>query len=195
MMGWGNLPHEGSADRKAPDGRWLGLTTRSGDFEEVARQAVCECGWRSPYEHLVPPRPRDVERDERGIPHGAVWDAWIAEVEAAEGVCYEDWRMGHYEPLLGYEPETQLVLARTEGGPRHFLAGLPVPAGATLELLLDDGDWVSIRYEWSWRRDELPQAYIALGVPNGARAFGERPAVSFELPSTAILRWPRSHER
>ena len=44
----------------------------------------------------------------------------------------------HFEPLLGYEPPTQWMLCRIEGGPR-FLEARPVHATATLELLLDDG--------------------------------------------------------
>jgi hypothetical protein len=45
-VGWGASPHEGWPDRRAPDGRWLGATTRGGDPDPVACQAACECGWR-----------------------------------------------------------------------------------------------------------------------------------------------------
>jgi hypothetical protein len=78
-------------------------------------------------EHPVPPRP-DSPRDERGIPYGPEYDAWIAARETADTACWEDWNAEHYEPLLGYEPHTQLILARTEGGRRHFLDGRPVHA-------------------------------------------------------------------
>jgi hypothetical protein len=65
-----------------------------------------------------------------------------------------------------------------------------VHAGATLELLLDDGHWLRIRYEWSWRADELPRGYATLGVPAPAEEVTDSPLVSFELPARAILRWP-----
>jgi hypothetical protein len=138
----------------------------------------------------VPPRPADLPHDERGLPYGSEYDAWIAALEAAEEACWEDWNAEHYQPLLGYEPHTQLILGRTEGGPRHFLDGRHVHAGATPELLLGDGHWLRIRYEWSWGADELPRGYAALGVPARAQGVTDAPLVSFELPARAILRWP-----
>jgi hypothetical protein len=190
-MGWGHEPHEGWADEKLPDGSWLGPTRRGGDPDPVARQAVCGCGWRSERERAVPPRPAELPRDERGLPYGPEYDAWIASLEAAEEACWEDWNAEHYQALLGYEPHTQLILGRTEGGARHFLDGRPVHAGATLERLLDDGHWLQVRYEWSWQPDTSPTAHVALGVPAGARELVDPPAVSFELPPRAILRWPQ----
>ena len=172
----------------------VGATSRGGDPDPVAYQAVCGCGWRSDREHPVPPRPTVVETDAQGRPCGAKWDAWWAAREAAEDRCWEDWTAEHFEPLLGYEPHTQLILARTDGGQRHFLDGRPVHAGARLELLLDDGRWVSVRYEWSWQPDEPPRAYLALGVPTPARAITDAPVVSFALPAPAILRWPSRDE-
>ena len=190
-MGWGHEPHEGYADRRWPDGRWSGPTLRGRDPDAVAYQAVCSCGWRCEREHSVPPRPVDLPKDERGIPYGREWDAWIAAREAADERCWEDWNAEHYEPLLGYEPHTQLILGRTEGGRRHFLDGRPVQACATLELLLDDGRWLAIRYEWSWQPNVPPTAHIALGVPAGARTLSIDPlTASFDLPPRAILRWP-----
>ena len=188
-MGWGQEPHEGWADEKLPDGRWFGPTRRGGDPDPVAQQAVCSCGWRSEREHLMPPRPAELPRDERGLPYGPEYDAWIVAREAAEEACWEDWNAGHYQPLLGYGPRTQLILGRTEGGPRHFLDGRAVHAGATLELLLDDGRWLAVRYEWSWQPEVLSAAHVALGVPTRARELVATPTVSFELPSRAILRW------
>ena len=118
-------------------------------------------GWRSEREHRVPPAPPDVPRDERGIRHGPAWDEWIAALEAASDACREDWNAEHFEPLLGYEPHQQLVLARDDGGP-----ALPRRASrarrVVLELLAHDGRWLSVRYEWGWD-DSPPTAHLALG--------------------------------
>ncbi len=95
------------------------------------------------------------------------------------------------EALLGYEPHTQLILANDAGGPRHFLDGRAVHAGATLELLLEDGRWLEVRYQWSWHSLVPPTAHIALGVPAGTRTLlsVDPPAATFELAARAILRW------
>jgi len=139
----------------------------------------------------VPPRPGDLPRDERGLPYGSEYDAWIAELEAADSACWEDWNAEHYQPLLGYEPHTQLILARTDGGPRHCLDGRPVSAGSSLELLLEDGSWLAVRYEWSWQSDSPPTAHFALGLPDQARGVANSPVASIALAPQAILRWPR----
>lgn len=189
-MGWGTEPHEGWADEKLPDGSWLGPTRRGGDPDPIAVKAVCSCGWRSEREHPIPPRPENLPTDERGLPYGDAYDAWITAREAADNHCFEDWHAEHYQPLLGYEPHTQLILAKSGGGLRHYLDGQPVHAGATLELLLGDGRWVRVRYEWSWHPDRPPTAHLELGLPPGGAGIAEAPVVSFALPSRAILRWP-----
>jgi hypothetical protein len=85
--------------------------------------------------------------DEHGVPVGPAYDEWIAQRETADEACWQDWDAEHFQPLLGYEPDTQLILATDEGGQRHYLNGRRVHPGAGLELLLDDGRWVAIRYE------------------------------------------------
>ena len=189
-MGWGTAEHEGFADEKRPDGSWSGGTTRSGDPDAVAYQAACSCGWRSEREHPVPPRPDGVPRNEQGLPHGPEWDTWIASLEAASDACWEDWRAEHFDPLLGYEPHTQLIEATDRGGRRHFLDGRPVHAGMMLELLLPDGGWLQGRYEWSYVAGQRPTFHVTLGGPAEAERQGELPGVSFELPARAVLRWP-----
>ena len=124
------------------------------------------------------------------MPYGPEYDAWIAALKAADNACWEDWNAEHYAPLLGYEPHTQLILGRSEGGQRHFLDGHPVRAGSTLELLGADGRWLTICYEWSWDGDRPPTAHPALGVPRGAERLVDAPLASFALPPSAILRWP-----
>jgi hypothetical protein len=92
--------------------------------------------------------------------------------------------------MLGYEPGSQLILGRSDGGPRHFLNGHPVHAGSSLELLLDDGTWLPIRYEWTWDPAKEPTAYAALAVPAPAKKIIDPSLVQFTLPPGAILRWP-----
>lgn len=76
-----------------------------------------------------------------------------------------------------------------------FLDGHAVHTGAELELLLANGHWVPLRYEWSWRDDEAPNAHLALGAPPEAQRQGVQPTVAFELPARAILRWPTRRSR
>lgn len=189
-MGWGTEPHEGWADERLADGRWTGGTRRGGEGDAVLVQAACGCGWRSDREHPVPPRPANLPCDERGVSYGPEYDGWIAELEAAEDACWQDWNAEHYQPLLGYEPHTQLILGRGEGGQRHFLDGHPVHAGAALEVLMANGTWLRVRYEWSFADGTLPTAAAALGVPDAAQNFQEPSIVEFALPADAILRWP-----
>ena len=150
---------------------------------------MCGCGWRSEREHPLPSRPANIPRDNRGVPYGPEYDAWIAAREAADNARREDWNAEHYQALLGDEPHTQLILGRSDGGPRHYLGGKPGHAGGTLELLTGSGDWLPVRYEWDWNVDHGPRAYFNLGLPAPARGVTEPPDVSVALPSTAILRW------
>lgn len=189
-MGWGTNEHEGYADEKRADGSWSGPSHRGGDPDAIAYQAVCSCGWRSEREHPVPPRPQAMPRDERGLAHGPVYDAWIAALEEANDACMDDWDAEHFQPMLGYEPHQQLVLGRSDGGQRHFLDGLPVHAGDNLELLCADGHWLRVRYEWSGEHDQAPTAHVALGAPPEAERQGLHPTVNFTVPSRAVLRWP-----
>ena len=94
--------------------------------------------------------------------------------------------------VTGSEPRTQLILGQVEGGPRHFLDRQPVHAGATLELLLDNGRWITVGYEWTWQPGALSTAHVALGVRPRTRELGaaDPPTVAFELTPRAILRWP-----
>ena len=71
---------------------------------------------------------------------------------------------------------SRLVLTEEGGGPRYLLAGRPVNAGDTIEF--DDGDgWISARFEWSHRLDDVPELHLADGTI--------RP-----LPNEALFRWP-----
>ena len=75
---------------------------------------------------------------------------------------------------------------RNGGGDRHYLAGKAVHCGTALELLVQGGRWVPVRYELA--RGE-PVAYLHLGGP-GER-FGATDVVHFDLPTDAVLRWRR----
>ena len=109
-------------------------------------------------------------------------------------------RMGRNPSVMGSEPRsvtgselrTQLILGQAEGGPRQFLDGQPVHVGATLELLLDNGRWITVGYEWTWQPDALSTAHVALGVRPRARELGaaDPPTVACELTPRAILRRP-----
>ena len=123
---------------------------------------------------------RPARRARRAI--RAAWEAWIAALEAAGDACLDDWRAEHFDPLLGYEPHTQLIEASDAGGRRHFLDGRPVHAGMTLELLLPGGHWLAGRYEWSYVAGELPTLHVELGGTAEAERQGEVPAVPFPLP-------------
>lgn len=56
------------------------------------------------------------------------------------------------------QPTTQgheLTLGRDGGGPRHFLDGQPVHAGAALDLLMPSGKWLPVRYESAYPHARL----------------------------------------
>lgn len=75
----------------------------------------------------------------------------------------------------------RLVLGTDAGGLRHFVDGQPVHAGYVLEVELEDGTWVQMRYEWNFTRDAPPVFYLALAGPAVAKV---------TLPESARLRWP-----
>ena len=123
------------------------------------------------------------------MPCGLGYDAWIAAREAADSACWEDWNAEQCQVLLGHEPHTQLILGRSDGGPRDYLGGKPVQVSNGLELLTDWGDWLPVRYEWDWNPEHGPRAYYDLGLPAPARGVTEPADGSVALPSPAILRW------
>lgn len=97
----------------------------------------------------------------------------------------------HFGPLAGLDRAHLLILARDDVGAGHFLDGHPVHAGTPLELLTEGQHWQPITYEWSWDPDRPPSASIALGTrPRSTTVRLEAPVASFELPASAILRWP-----
>jgi len=186
-MGWGTNEHEGIADGKRADGTWTDGTWRGshGDYDRpVAVQATCSCGWRSEQLHAIGLCSTD----------SAAREPWWARSGQAEERCYDDWRAEHYDPLLGYEPHSQLILARDSGGERHFLNGRPVHAGSALELKLQE-TWVKVIYESSWSSGLTATASLLLGGPAEAERQGDTPLVSFALPPRAVLRWPQNGQR
>jgi hypothetical protein len=190
-LGWGQEPHEGWADRKFADGTWRGPTTHGSEPDPVAVRAACSCGWHSEREHKLPQRPEEHQAVGGSGRSEVARQTWLENLSAADDACWEDWRTEHYSPLLGYEPDTLLILGRTEGGLRHFLNGEPVHAGARLELQLDGGNWLPVRYEWSFSETTPPMAYVALALPEPAQGIAGPPLIQFALPTDAILRWPQ----
>jgi hypothetical protein len=176
-------------DEQRADGTWSGPARGRGDPDVIAYRAACSCGWHADREHAVPGSWPNILRDDRGVPHGPAWDAWRDAFAVVESACHEDWNAGHFEPLLGYEPHQHLVLAHDDRGPCHVLDGLPVHAGAGLQLLAADGHWLAIRYEWTGD-ERQPTAHMALGAPPEARRQEFLPTVEFSLPPRAILRRP-----
>jgi hypothetical protein len=188
-MGWGQEPYEGWADKKLPDGAGSGRHAVAAILIPLRlRRCAAVGGVLSASIGSRPARPisRATTVACRMAPE---CDAWIAAREAADNACWEDWNAEHCQALLGHEPHTQLILGRSDGGPRHYLDGKPVHAGDTLELLTDSEDWLPVRYEWDWNVEHAPRAYFNLGLPAPARGVTEPPDVSVALPSTAILRW------
>lgn len=181
-MGWGNHPHEGYAEERRSIAGWTGGTTRAGQGERIEMRAACSCGWAGADRLAIPARPAG---------EGADLDGYFQQLEDLDEQCRAEWHVEHLSPLLDEDPNNHLVLARTNGGPRHFLAGQPVHAGEPLELQLDGGTWLPVTYEWSWQPDRPPTGTIALaGPPGAARAGVEPPVARLDLPPSAVLRWP-----
>jgi len=71
---------------------------------------------------------------------------------------------------------SRLELQHESGGRRHYLNGEPVHAGEILEMYRD-GKWITGRYEWTFREDELPVFYV-------------NEAGGYIIKSDDDLRWP-----
>jgi len=93
------------------------------------------------------------------------------------------------DSYAGPDPGQVLMLSSDGGGPRHFLAGLPVHAGSVLEVLLEGGRWLRVRYEWTARVNEEPTFYLALGRAWETNEDQGGPVAKLQLPSDAALRW------
>jgi hypothetical protein len=64
------------------------------------------------------------------------------------------------ETKEGAHPE----LRQDPDGPRYYFADEPLHAGDIVELLTDDGSWVTSRYEYYWDRQEGNlDAYLCVG--------------------------------
>ena len=90
-----------------------------------------------------------------------------------------DWlelRQGAEALLPTFDAEGEMTFAWRSPGSRYFLQGEPVHAGDVLELLLDDGQWQPVRFEWSAAPERRP-----IMVINQHDAFA--------LPDQAIFRW------
>ncbi len=86
------------------------------------------------------------------------------------------WRMMATEIATG-----ELLELRTEaGGLRYYLAGKPIHAGELRDLLLDDGSWALGRFEWNYRKEELPWLYVDTETGD---------AIELD-PEKFRLRWP-----
>jgi hypothetical protein len=181
-------------------------------FPPSASQHQVGAGAVAPGGKAVPPGMSDPRETLRGMGWGTAEHEGFADERRADGswsggtirsgapdavacqaVCSCGWRSEreHFDPLLGYEPHMQLIEAADGGGRRHFLDGRPVHAGATLELLMPDEQWLRGRYEWSYAGGEPPTFYIVLGGPAEAQRQDVVPDVSFALPPRACCAGPR----
>lgn len=55
-----------------------------------------------------------------------------------------------------HEDGDALELRLVPGGARHFLADEPIHTGDTLEVLLENGRWLTGRYAWTSRPSDAP---------------------------------------
>lgn len=95
----------------------------------------------------------------------------------------------------------RLELRQESGGPRHYLEGVAVHAGRTLELVMPGGAGLFGHYEWSFQREDKPRLGIALGPvtpPSDPEGEPYWPTGEVELPKDAAFftecrhgaRWP-----
>lgn len=82
-----------------------------------------------------------------------------------------------------------LRLSDDAGSLRYLLHGRSVQRGDLLELLLDDGTWLPVRFDWSGEEEERPSFLVALAAETEASL---PPLV---VPPDAILRWPEDRDR
>lgn len=88
-------------------------------------------------------------------------------------------------------PRSQLELREEGSGPRYYLDGQPIHAGAGLEMLFAGDVWLEGRYEWNYDRENRPLLYFNLGGPWEGDPEKAPPEVVIRIPPEAILRWPR----
>lgn len=75
-----------------------------------------------------------------------------------------------------------LSLVQEPSGQRHYLDGRGIHAGTTLEVRLESGKWLQVRYESEWPPEGLrPAFYLAVAGITSAK---------LDLPFDAQLRWP-----
>lgn len=74
-------------------------------------------------------------------------------------------------------PGTKLELRRLDFGLRHYLDGILVMPGLSLQLQLVDGQWLEGKYEWTYDEGRPAQFLLLLMFP---------------LPPAALFRWPLS---
>jgi hypothetical protein len=78
-----------------------------------------------------------------------------------------------------------LLELRTEEG-KYYLAGRPLEAGCTLEILLAEDRWLCGRYEWTGTLARWPSLRIDLGVRQGTAR-----TTALPIPPDAVLRWKK----
>ena len=79
-----------------------------------------------------------------------------------------------------------LELRERNGRLKHWLSQRPVNSGDVIEVCFSGG-WVAMRYEWDEPDARTrPRFYFSVEL-GGGRVWES----SLELPSDALLRWPR----
>ena len=76
------------------------------------------------------------------------------------------------------------VMAHGESGLRHYLDGILVMPGLSLQLQLVDGQWLEGKYEWTYDEGK-PAQFLLLLAGDGGR-------IMFPLPPAALFRVPLS---
>lgn len=77
-----------------------------------------------------------------------------------------------------FDAEGRLTFQRRSSGRRYFLGGRGVHAGDLLEMLLADGRWQPVRFEWNYQAADRPILFT-------------NEETGFALPEGARFRWPR----
>jgi hypothetical protein len=86
------------------------------------------------------------------------------------------------------------ILEFDRGGPslQHFLNGWLVEGGTILEVQLDGGGWLPLRYEARWVEDDgdghtglFPRWHLVLVTRDG-----QADVELHDLPPATVMRWP-----
>jgi len=78
------------------------------------------------------------------------------------------------------------------GNAQYYLCGRAVVDGATIELSLPNGQWLTGIYEWDGHESRWPSLRFRIGGPwEHSKAVDQQPTLTARLAPGGLMRWAR----